>query len=52
MGADDSLQVQASGSSQQERSDSSKVRRIMGLETWTDEQEPGAEQLGGPRIWR
>ena len=42
MGAADSLQEQASCSSQQERSDSSKVRRIMGLE-WTAEQEPGAD---------
>ena len=39
----DSLQGQASSSSQQERSDSSKVRRIMGLETWTAEQEPGVD---------
>ena len=43
MGAADSLQGQASSSSQQERSDSSKARRIMGLETWTAEQEPGAD---------
>ena len=43
MGAADSLQGQASSSSQQERSVSSKVRRIMGLETWTAEQEPGAD---------
>ena len=43
MGAADSLQGQARSSSQQERSDSSKVRRIMGLETWTAEQEPGAD---------
>ena len=42
MGAADGLQGQAR-SSHQERSDSSKVRRIMGLETWTAEQEPGAD---------
>ena len=44
MGAVDSLQGQASSSSQQERSDSSKVRRIMGLETWTAEQELGCRR--------
>ena len=43
MGAADSLQWQASSRSQQERSGSSKVHRIMGLETWTAEQEPGAD---------
>ena len=43
MGAADSLKGQASSSSQQERSGSSKVRRIMGLETWIAEQEPGAD---------
>ena len=43
MGAADSLQGQASSCSQQERSDSSKVRRIMGLETWTAEQEAGSD---------
>ena len=34
MGAADDLQKQASSSSQQEQSESSKVRRIMRLETW------------------
>ena len=53
MGVADDLQGQASSSSQQEQSESSKVRRIMGLETWTAEQEPGAdedEQLGAEEV--
>ena len=37
MGASDGRQEQASSSSQQEQSESSRVRRIMGLETWTAE---------------
>ena len=45
-GTADSLQGQASSSSQQERSDSS---RIMGLQTWTaeheQEEQPGAEEM-------
>ena len=48
MGAVDDLQGQASSSSQQEQSESSKVRRIMGLETWTAEQEPGADEEEQP----
>ena len=32
-------------SSQQEQGESSKVRRIMGRETWTAEEEPGAEEV-------
>ena len=44
MGDADDLQGQASSSSQQERSESSKVRRIMELEPWTAEQEPGADE--------
>ena len=44
MGAADDLQGQACSSSQQEKSESSKVRRIMGLETWTGVEEPGAQE--------
>ena len=39
MRAADDLQGQASSSSQQERSEGSKARRIMGLETCTADQE-------------
>ena len=38
----------SSSSRQQEQCESSKVRRIMGLETWTDEEEPGAEEEEQP----
>ena len=48
MEAADDLQGQASSSSLQERSESSKVRRIMGLETCTAEQEPGADEEEQP----
>ena len=41
MDAADDLQRQASNSSQQEQGECSKVRRTMGLETWTAEEEPG-----------
>ena len=44
----DDLQGQASSSSQHEPSESSKVRRIMGLETWTGEEEPGADEEEQP----
>ena len=40
----DDLQGQASSSSQQKRSEGSKARRIMGLETCTADQEPGADE--------
>ena len=43
-GATDGLQAQASSSSQQEQCDSSIVRRIMGLETWIVEEEPGPKE--------
>ena len=45
-GAADDLQARSS--SQREKSESSKVRRIMGLETWTAEEEPGAEEEEQP----
>ena len=48
MGTADNLQGQASSSSRQEQSESSKVRRIMGLETWTADEEPGAEEEEQP----
>ena len=48
MEAVDDSQVQASSSSQQERGERSKVRRIMGLETWTAEEEPGADEEEQP----
>ena len=34
--------------SQQEQSESSKVLRIMGLDTWIAEEEPGAEEEEQP----
>ena len=42
------MQVQASSSSQQGQGESSKVRRIMGLETWTAEEELGADEEEQP----
>ena len=44
MGVADDLQGQASRSSQQEQSEGSNDRRITRLETWTAEQEPGADE--------
>ena len=49
----DDLQEQASSSSQRGQNESSKVRRIMGLETWTAELEPGVdveEQSGAEEV--
>ena len=48
MGGTDGLPRPASSSSQQEQSESSKVRRTMGLETWTAEKEPGAKEEEQP----
>ena len=47
--ADDLLgQASSSSSSHQKQNESSKVRRIMGLETLTAEVEPGAEEEEQP----